>query len=232
MVCSKIPYIQSSYVYFMKILTRFIASSIGKKSIMALSGSLMSLFLLVHLVGNSTMFFGRDSFNSYAEHLHSLGIILHIFEAGLVFIFLIHIITGTLLYIENLQSRPSRYSVSTTAGGRTWGSRTMPYTGIIILLFLVVHLINFQTLENIMPSEAVKQVLSRPMYAAFYTVSLVALAFHLSHGWWSLFQSLGINHPNYNRTLNIGALVLSIIVGFIFILFPTLTSIFDQFLLL
>ncbi|MEN8232340.1 MAG: succinate dehydrogenase, partial [Thermodesulfobacteriota bacterium] len=86
-------------------------SSVGKKSIMAASGLLLSLFLLTHMLGNSVSFLGRDAFNTYAERLHSLGILVYIFEIGLLTLFLIHIITGIILYLENLQARPSRYFV-------------------------------------------------------------------------------------------------------------------------
>lgn len=215
----------------MKSVIRFVASSIGKKSIMALSGGLLSLFLLVHTAGNFTMFFGRDPFNSYAAHLHSLGFILYFVEAGLFLLFLIHITVATLLFLENLKARPVRYHVSKTGGGRTPGSGTMPYTGLFILLFLMVHISDFQAAGFARPSEAVRQILSRPPYAFFYAAAITALALHLSHGCWSMFQSLGINHPNYNRLLRLSALIFSLGVGTILILIPALAVFYDQFLL-
>ena len=78
-------------------------SSVGKKSIMAASGLLLSLFLLTHLLGNSVSFFGREAYNAYAEKLHSLGALVYIFEAGLLTLFLVHILTGIILYLENLE---------------------------------------------------------------------------------------------------------------------------------
>ncbi len=207
-------------------------SSIGKKSIMAASGLLLSLFLLIHLLGNSFSFWGRDAFNAYAEKLHSLGDFIYVFEAGLLTLFLIHIITGVILYWENLQARSSRYSVNTSEGGRSWGSRTMPYTGIIILMFIIVHLMNFHFTDKSVPiADLVRGLLSRPGLGLFYIFSLLAVALHLSHGAWSLFQSIGLNHEKYNQLLLKGALAFSILVGAVFILIPLLALVSRSFLL-
>jgi succinate dehydrogenase / fumarate reductase cytochrome b subunit len=207
-------------------------SSVGKKSIMAASGLLLSFFLLTHMLGNSVSFLGRDAFNTYAERLHSLGILVYIFEIGLLTLFLIHIITGIILYLENLQARPSRYSVNSSEGGRSWGSRTMPYTGAIILVFIIVHLRNFHFTDKSVPAaDLVRELLSSPSLAFFYIFSLVALALHLSHGFWSLFQSIGFNHEKYNPLLLKGALVFSILMGTVFILIPVLTLVSRSFLL-
>jgi succinate dehydrogenase / fumarate reductase cytochrome b subunit len=199
---------------------------------MAASGLLLSLFLLTHMLGNSVSFLGRNAFNTYAERLHSLGVLVYIFEIGLLTLFLIHIITGIILYLENLQARPARYSVNTSEGGRSWGSRTMPYTGVIILVFIIVHLMNFHFTDKSVPvADLVRELLSSPSLAFFYIFSLVALALHLSHGFWSLFQSIGFNHEKYNPLLMKGALVFSILMGTVFILIPVLTLVSRSFLL-
>lgn len=207
-------------------------SSVGKKSFMAASGLLLSLFLLTHLIGNSISFLGREAYNAYAEKLHSFGGLVYIFELGLLALFLVHIITGILLYFENLRARPARYAVNTSEGGRSWGSRTMPYTGVIILIFIIVHLMNFHFTDKSVPvSDLVRNLLSRPGLGLFYIFSLVAVALHLSHGVWSLFQSIGINHAKYNQLLLKGALVFSIVVGAVFILVPLLALVSRSFLL-
>jgi len=206
-------------------------SSIGKKSIMAASGLLLALFLLAHLLGNSVSFLGREAFNAYAEKLHSVGSLIYLFEIGLLGLFLVHIITGIILYLENLGARPSRYSVNTSEGGRSLGSRTMPYTGVIILIFIIVHLMNFHFTDKSVPvADLVRQLLSRPGLASFYILSLLAVALHLSHGAWSLFQSIGLNHEKYNQLLLKGALVFSILVGTVFILIPVLALVSRSFL--
>ncbi len=212
-------------------VSQLLSSSVGKKAVMATSGALLSIFLLIHLAGNSTMFLGRETFNSYAEHLHSLGFLLHFFEAGLLAIFLLHISFGLLLYIENLRARPLRYVVTKSRGGRTPGSRTMPYTGLIVLVFIFVHINNFQTIDGAPPSNAVKAILSQPGYTIFYWLAMFSLALHISHGCWSMFQSLGLNTIAYNRLLRNTALAFSIVTGTIFILIPTLALFFSGFLL-
>jgi len=216
----------------MGLIVSLYRSSIGKKSIMAASGLLLSLFLLAHLIGNSTSFLGREAFNAYAEKLHSMGALVPVFEFCLLALFLIHIFTGIILYLENLQARPARYSVSTSEGGRSWGSRTMPYTGVIILVFIVVHLMNFHfTDKSVAVADMVRKLLSRPALALFYIISLLAVAVHLSHGAWSLFQSIGLNHDKYNGLLLKGALAFSILVGAVFILIPIMAIVSRGFLL-
>jgi succinate dehydrogenase / fumarate reductase cytochrome b subunit len=216
----------------MSLIGSLYRSSIGKKSVMAASGLLLSFFLFSHLVGNSFTFLGREAFNAYAEQLHSWGILIIFFEIILFSIFLIHILTGVILYLENLKARPSRYSVNTSEGGRSWGSRTMPYTGVIVLVFILVHLKNFHfTNKDILIADLVRELLSRPGLAFYYIFSLAALALHMSHGFWSLFQSVGLNHQKYNKLLLNGALVISILMGTVFILIPVLTLISRSFLL-
>ena len=216
----------------MGLISSLYRSSVGKKSIMAASGLLLTFFIITHLLGNSVSFLGREAFNAYAEQLHSFGVFIYFFELGLLILFLIHIITGVILYFENLGARPSRYSVDTSEGGRSLGSRTMPYTGVIILVFIIVHLMNFHFTDKSVPvADLVRNLLSRPGLAFFYIFSLVALALHLSHGFWSLFQSIGFNHEKYNRFLLKGALAFSILVGFVFILIPVLALVSRSFLL-
>ena len=84
-------------------------------------------------MGNLTLFSGKMMFNSYAEHLHSLGVLLTVMEWVLLILALVHIITGLTLFYQNLRARPVRYAVNHRAGGRTLGSATMPYTGVLLL---------------------------------------------------------------------------------------------------
>jgi succinate dehydrogenase / fumarate reductase cytochrome b subunit len=213
-------------------LARLYQSSVGKKSIMAVSGILLVLFLFTHLIGNSTSFLGRTAFNSYAERLHSLGGLIYLFEIFLLLVFCIHIFTGVILYFENLKARPSRYNLDKDNGGRSWGSRTMPYTGLIMILFIFVHLDNFHfTDKNILIADMVRNLLSNPALAAFYIFSLLGVALHVSHGFWSMFQSLGLNHPKYNELIRAGGLTFSILVGTVFILIPVLAVFSSGFLL-
>lgn len=213
-------------------ITSFYRSSIGKKFVMAASGLLLSLFLLTHLLGNSISFMGREAFIAYAEKLHSVGKLIYIFELALLALFLLHIITGIILFFENLGARPSRYAVNASEGGRSPGSRTMPYTGAIILIFIIIHLLNFHFTDKTIPvADLVRELLGRPPLALFYIFSLLAVALHVSHGAWSLFQSFGLNHNKYNQLLRKGALTFSIVVGAVFILIPVLALFSGSFLL-
>jgi succinate dehydrogenase / fumarate reductase cytochrome b subunit len=216
----------------MGLIGSFYRSSVGKKSVMAASGLLLSFFLFTHLVGNSFTFIGREAFIAYAEQLHSWGILITFVEAGLFSIFFIHILTGIILFLENLKARPSRYSVNTSEGGRSWGSRTMPYTGAIVLIFILVHLKNLHfSSKDLVIADLVREILSSPVLAFYYIFSLIALALHLSHGFWSLFQTIGINHEKYNQLLLKGALIFSILLSAVYILIPVLTLVSRNFLL-
>ena len=210
----------------------FLKSSIGKKTIAAVTGSMLCLFILVHMLGNTTIFFGRTAFLSYAHHLHSLGPLVRVVEFGLMAAFLCHIIMALFLNWENYQARPGRYAVKKSRGGRTLGSRTMPYTGLWILVFLVIHLLNFTFSQSSLEiADLVRDVLRTPGYAVYYMITMLALALHVSHGFWSMFQSLGLNQRKYNTLLERSALAFSIAVGTIFILIPAMALFSGKFLL-
>lgn len=203
-------------------LCNLIRSSVGKKYLMAATGVGLGGFLLLHLGGNSTIFFGRGAFINYAEHLHSLGFLLHLAELALLTLFILHIYFGVTLYLANLQARPTPYTVKKNSGGSN-SSWIMPLTGSIILLFILVHLQNFHFTDHSQPiADIVRNTLRLPALALFYLISLLALILHTSHGFWSIFQSLGLNHPNYNNSLKKGALLVSIAGGLLFILIPLL----------
>lgn len=176
-----------------------IGSAVGKKVLMALTGLCFCGFLAVHLAGNLTVYGGSDMFNAYVEHLHALGILITFAEVGLLVLALIHVSTGTILFIQNLRARPERYAVRKNGGGRTIGSATMPYTGFVILVFLVFHLIGFHFTDQAGRTvyEIMTGTFANPLYAALYLAAVIIVALHISHGFWSLFQTLGLNHVKY-----------------------------------
>ena len=146
---------------------------------MAVSGTVLSMFIIVHLAGNLTIFGGGEAFLSYAEYLHSLGLILVEAELFLLFFFIVHVIFGTIIYIENLKARPDRYSVNRNQGGRSIGSMTMPYTGLIVLIFLGMHLstLSFSALDqNVL--QLLSGYLSEPLMVCLYITGLLALTIH------------------------------------------------------
>jgi len=193
----------------------FITSSIGKKLIMAITGLGFCTFLAGHLAGNLTLFAGETAFNTYAEHLHSLGPVISVAEIGLLVFAVLHVATGILLFYKNFQARPKRYSVKKNAGGRTLGSSTMPYTGLLLLSFVIMHLFDFHFVDKTDRTifEIVAGTFSNPVYVFLYTAAMIIAAFHVSHGFWSAFQTFGLNHPKYMPVIRLVGILFSIAVG-------------------
>ena len=196
-------------------LNETISSSIGKKLMMAVTGFSFVGFLAAHLAGNLTIYGGPDAFNSYAEHLHSLGVFLNAAEIVLLFFFVIHVLTGIVLFYQNLMARPERYAVNRRAGGRTIGSATMPYTGALLLAFIIFHLLNFHFVDKSSTTifAIVSNAFADPVYVVIYVVAVVIAAVHVSHGFWSAFQTVGANHPKYMPLIKTTGIVFSLIVG-------------------
>jgi len=196
-------------------ITGTLGSSIGKKLMMAVTGLGFCGFLATHLAGNLTIYGGEDAFNSYAAHLHSLGPLVTVFELGLLTFALVHVITGLTLFLGNLKARPTRYAVNKSAGGRTLGSATMPYTGIILLAFVIFHLMNFHFVDktNTTIFNIVSGAFSKPGYVAIYIAAMVVAAIHVSHGFWSAFQTIGANHPKYMPAIRTLGILFAVIVG-------------------
>jgi succinate dehydrogenase / fumarate reductase cytochrome b subunit len=207
-------------------VTNTFGSSVGKKLMMAVTGLFFCLFLVLHLAGNLTIYMGKDVFNSYAEHLHSLGPLVTVAEWGLLIFAVVHVSTGLFLFYQNFKARPQRYAVNKRAGGRTLGSATMPYTGVVLLLFVIYHLFNFHFVDKTHTTifQIVSNAFAQPSYVLIYTFAMVIAAVHVSHGFWSAFQTLGANHPKYTPFLRGLSLVFSLIVGIGFGFIPIYVS--------
>lgn len=193
-------------------LVSFAKSSIGKKQFMAVTGLAFCGFLVVHLAGNLTMYGGAEWFNSYAEHLHALGPLLYVAEAGLIFFALVHVVTGATLFAANMAARPSRYASDKSEGGRTLSSSLMPYTGLLIAVFVTIHLLNFTFVDHagLTVSDIVRDVLVEPAYIALYMVAMAIVGLHVRHGFWSAFQTFGANHPKYMPAVKAGSVLLAL----------------------
>lgn len=202
-------------------------SSVGKKILMSVTGLCFCGFLAAHLGGNLTIYGGKEMFNSYAEHLHALGVLLTFAEWGLLIFAVIHVLIGITLFYQNYKARPVRYRVNKSGGGRTLGSRTMPYTGIILLAFVVFHLINFHFVDKTDTTiyTIVSEAFSNPLYVMLYIAAMVVAAVHVSHGFWSAFQTLGANHPKYMPFFRTVSLVFALVVGIGFGVLPIFISI-------
>ncbi|MCP3889131.1 MAG: succinate dehydrogenase cytochrome b subunit [Desulfobulbaceae bacterium] len=182
---------------------RFLTSSIGKKLIMAATGLLLVLFLFTHVAGNATIFMSSEVFQSYADELHSHPLIVLIFSLSLLLVILAHVVVGLFLFYENRQESNSRYAVTTRVVKNSFASETMPYTGLFILLFLFVHIFGFTfSPKDVLISVTVKELLGNFFYSLFYIIAFIALTIHLSHGFWSMLQTFGVNHPRYNTLIS------------------------------
>ncbi len=190
-------------------------SSVGKKLLMAVTGLFFCFFLVVHLIGNLMIYGGKDAFNSYAEHLHSLGLVLNVAEVLMLFFAAVHILTGVRLFIHNKTARPIRYQLDKSGGGSSIGSKSMPYTGLAILIFVVLHLMKFHFGDHgtMTIYDVVKIAFAEPFVMGFYVTAMLILAVHVSHGVWSAFQTFGLNHKKYNPGIKAASLIFSIVVG-------------------
>jgi succinate dehydrogenase / fumarate reductase cytochrome b subunit len=194
---------------------RFIWTYIGKKLVMAVTGISFCGFLLLHLAGNLTVYNGKEALVTYSEKLHALGPLLTLAEFGLLFLALVHILTGAILFYENLTARPQKYALKKGAGGRTIGSATMPYTGFLILTFVIIHLLNFHFVDRTDRTifQIVAATFSNPGYVIGYVVAVIVAAVHVSHGFWSAFQTIGASHPKYTPLLKGLGILFSLLVA-------------------
>ncbi|MFZ0052296.1 MAG: succinate dehydrogenase cytochrome b subunit [Desulfobaccales bacterium] len=198
-------------------ICRTLSTSLGKKQLQAVTGLFFLLFLAAHLLGNLSISGGRAAFVGYAQHLHALGKLLLVAEVLLAAALIIHLSLGLILFFENRSARPVRYTMDKSGGGRTFSSQTMPYTGLLILGFIGVHLSNFshhlvdQTNRTIF--QITVAVFSHKGYLAFYLFSMVIVALHVRHGLWSAFQTVGANHPKYMPFIEKLSIVFAVIVG-------------------
>lgn len=204
---------------------RFIQSSIGKKWIMALTGCCLVLFLCSHAAGNATLFVGIPLFQAYADQLHGHPLIVSVISKSLTTIFAIHLITGILLTLQNRNARGQKYKIQMRAKTRSnsQAAATMIYSGLFILLFLVLHtsVVSFGDHGKI--GETVQQLFSSFFVSIFYIMAFIALAIHLSHGFWSMLQTFGVNHPRYNRLINVSTYVIPV---FFLLLFSSMPLLF------
>lgn len=195
-------------------------SSIGKKIWVACAGLLLCGFLIAHLGGNLFLLVGEEAFNHYAESLEHNPLILPA-EIVLAALFLGHILISLHLKHKNRKARPVRYEVSSDKGARTWGSRTMTYSGIVLLAFLIVHIRTFKFGEESRGLfQLVMTAFQNKAYALFYVLAMAALGLHLSHGFQSAFQTLGVNHPRYTPWIKKSGLAFALLIAGGFAILP------------
>jgi succinate dehydrogenase / fumarate reductase cytochrome b subunit len=204
-------------IFSVKILAAFYRSSVGKKMIVAVTGIILILFVLGHLLGNLQIFIGPDWINSYSQHLQDLGPLLWVIRIFLLATVIIHIYVTIQLAIENRRARPEPY-IDKRYVKATFASRHMVMSGLIVLAFIAYHLAHF-TFRTTDPRFALLKpdpfghydVYSMMVYgfqnylvSGFYVLGLFLLTLHLSHGSSSFFQSLGFNDQKLTPRLALG----------------------------
>lgn len=223
-------------------VAQFYKSSIGKKWIVALTGLVLIAYVIGHLIGNLQIFLpeheGVRQINKYGHFLHSLGVGLWLVRIFLIACFVLHIVTTIKLAMENRAARPQGYAVVKREQS-SFAGRTMIVSGLIVLCFVVFHVLQFTThtlgaagFQNLQPVplspfEAretgwdvygmVIKGFQNPFVSAFYIVGMILLSMHLSHGFGSFFQTLGLNSKRSAPLLVNGgrALAVLICIGFI-----------------
>src|SRR5580704_18669438 len=197
---------------------RFYSSTVGKKAVMAVSGCILFLFVLTHLAGNLQIYEGPRKLNDYSRLLHSMPVLLWGARITLLVMVVLHIWSSIQLALRNNAARPTSY-IKKKAAGSSYASRTMYWSGPIILAFVIYHLLDF-TFGTVNPNFQEGNVYANVIasfqlipVSAFYIIAMLLLGMHLYHGLWSMFQSLGFSHPRYTPVLKRCAAVVAILIA-------------------
>ena len=204
---------------------------------MSLAGLFLTLFLLVHLGINLTLL--RDDGGSWftaAAHFMSTNYVVKVFEIVLFLGFILHIIYGVVLQIQNWMSRPKRYKIENFSQ-TSFFSKFMIHTAVIIFVFLVIHLMNFYFVKLGITQpppgigkhdfyQIVMLLFHTKTYCIIYVSFMLFLGFHLSHAFQSAFQTLGLDHSKYTPFIKAFGIIYSIVIGFGFSVIPVLIYFF------
>jgi succinate dehydrogenase / fumarate reductase, cytochrome b subunit len=201
---------------------RFTTSSVGRKVLMGSTGLIMVLFVIVHLLGNSSIFAGPDGINAYAEKLHGLGPFVWAFRLFMLVMLGIHVLFGILVTLDNWNANPEKYKVKKMLKA-TFAGETMIWTGALLLAFIVYHLLQFTvriTPDVVLGVDAkgrfdvysmVTGSFRHAPIAAIYVAAMVTLFLHLSHGIQSIFQTIGWNNEKTLPTYTLIGTVLALV---------------------
>jgi succinate dehydrogenase / fumarate reductase cytochrome b subunit len=192
-------------------LIQFWRSAICKKWLMAISGIVLMGYVLAHMVGNLKVFLGKGEINAYADWLRTLGepaaprtVVLWVLRTVIITAFFVHILAAYQLTVMNRKARPARYQSPRDYAAANFASRTMRWTGIIVGLFVIFHLLDLTWgpanphFVRGDPYDNLFYSFQRVPVAIIYILAMLALGIHIFHGAWSMFQSLGLNNPRWN----------------------------------
>src|ERR1700761_9662569 len=205
----------------------FWASTVGKKIVMAVTGMILFAFVIGHLLANLQVFEGPAKLNAYGAFLHSIGEFLWPVRIILLIAVTLHIVATVQLALRKKRARPVGYSVK-KAIASSYASRTMYWSGPIVLAFVIFHLLNLtagyyhpgaafidaDVYHNVVTGFQVWWV------SVWYIFSMILLGLHLRHGIWSMFQSLGMNHPRHTPILKKSAFMIAVLIVLGYISIP------------
>ena len=216
-------------------IIKMLTSTLGKKLLMSLTGLFLISFLTIHMIGNLSIFSndGGLAFNTYAAFMSTnplIGTVSYLLYAGII----LHVVIAIILYFANSSARPVKYKVQKSKENSSWESRSMTLLGILVLAFILLHLKDFwwqykhdggyQFVEDANGNRdiyaLVIQQFKTPFALVTYLIGLVALFFHLKHGFQSAFQTLGLEHQKYTPAIKAIGVFYAIVVPLGFALMP------------
>ncbi len=214
------------------IVTRTWGTSVGKKSVMAVTGVIFLLYVIAHMLGNLKIFFGVEAFNGYSVHLRTLlsefigyGGLLWVVRTLLVVAVVLHMWAAVSLWYRAKRARPVAYAHRGKLQG-SYAARTMRWGGVILALFIIWHVLDITLgVVNPLPDSAgayQKLVASfeRPVVSIFYVLAMVALGLHIRHGMWSAMQTLGGNSSLRQNSLKTLSFIVAAVVTTGFVIIP------------
>lgn len=206
----------------------YFSTSVGKKIQMSLTGLFLILFLVVHCYINSLIWVSKEAYEE-AAHFMGTNMIIHIIEVGLFAFLILHTIQGLNLFFKNKSKRGSRYAVNASSKNSKWYSRSMGILGSLLLIFLVLHTSAFWAPNRFSQVSGggeldlyhmMKDAFQSPVVVLIYVLGCIALSWHLVHGFYSAFQTLGLATNKYKALIKSVGVGFAIIVPFIFIMMP------------
>ncbi|MFW5972380.1 MAG: succinate dehydrogenase cytochrome b subunit [Bacteroidota bacterium] len=210
------------------------SSPVGKKILTGITGLVLALFVTVHMIGNLSYFaIDPDAYNIYGNFLISLGPILYLVELVLLAAFIFHVTLGISIWLRTRRARSSSYDQYRSKGRPSLqgvSSRSMLITGVVLLVFVIVHLASFKFgpyYETMVAGEPIRDLrrlleenFAKPTYAFGYTAVMLLLALHLRHGIWSALQSLGAMAPRWTPVIYTVGTIIGLLIAIGFLVLP------------
>jgi succinate dehydrogenase / fumarate reductase cytochrome b subunit len=206
-------------------LASFYQTAVGKKAVMAVTGLILFLWLVLHVLGNLQIFLGRDQINRYSAFLHATPEALWPVRIILIVAIVLHINSAVLLYLQKVKNRPIGYTKKGNRGA-TVMSRTMMWSGFALLVFIILHLLHMTTgtiHKDFIAGDVFHNLtfaFHQPTVVALYVLAMALLAMHLYHGLYSFTQSLGVSNPRHTSRIKPLAAAFAIVMASLFALVP------------